>query len=384
MPSWNVDFDYSVDVKDPGILDLRIEIEANRRAISAICLPPAVHGRLNRLNIARASRGTSGVKGTDVTDEEVNAIIREEDRIEELKHQEIRNANDVRGLIETHYEETNSDIVTEDFLKRLHYETTKECDYSNNTPGEYRLHDVYTGDYGCPEYRQVPELMKKYIETMNSARLREDSLIRAIVGHFYLVSIHPFGDGNARTSRAVEAFLLHYGEYSVHSFYSLAHHYYHHPEDYARHLRDARFRYRANLTEFVRFSFRGVAGELESVRKEAEEYVTHLTFREFLGQLRESREINARMHDLLRHVMNRPDGAISKEDILKRRDEYVKALYKGMSRRTIWNDLQVMIGKAPRTTDSYPLLIESPDAKDLFRVNYDLMKRFVPGRLRAS
>ena len=35
-----------------------------------------------------------------------------------------------------------------------------------------------------------------------------DPAVRAIAAHFYVISIHPFGDGNGRTSRAVESFLL--------------------------------------------------------------------------------------------------------------------------------------------------------------------------------
>jgi Fic family protein len=38
--------------------------------------------------------------------------------------------------------------------------------------------------------------------------LREDAAIRAALAHYYFALIHPFGNGNGRTARAIEALLL--------------------------------------------------------------------------------------------------------------------------------------------------------------------------------
>ncbi|MCK4307901.1 Fic family protein [candidate division WOR-3 bacterium] len=377
MPRWDINFDYSIDDSDNEIRSLLIEIEANRRAILYIPLPPKVQEGLNKLNIIRAIRGTIGIEGTEISEQEVGEIINKK-KIKGLKEQEVKNANDVRHFIEKYYEKEEGNIITEELIKKIHYETTKKCNYKMNILGKYRSHDVSAGDYACPKHEQIPQLMKECVRKINSPKLRENNLIRAIVGHFYLVSIHPFGDGNGRTSRGIEAFLLYYGGYNVHSFYSLANFYYNHREDYVQHLQDVRFKYNGDLTEFVKFSLKGFAEELESVRKDIEGFITRLTFRQLISELRDNKRISERIYTLILHIMELPGGCISRDALLKGKDKFVNLLYKSMSERTIWNDIQIMSGKVPNSNNSYPLLIESPDEKNMLEVNYSLMKMFIP------
>lgn len=101
---------------------------------------------------------------------------------------------------------------------------TEGCGYPTNEPGSYRGFEVTVGDSYPPDHREVPELMRRFTEFINSRVVveRYGPLVRAVLAHFYLISIHPFGDGNGRTSRALEAYLLCQGGYNVRGFYSLA------------------------------------------------------------------------------------------------------------------------------------------------------------------
>lgn len=378
MPRWNLTFDYFINYEDNEVFTLLIEIEANRRAILYIPLPPAKQRSLNKLNIIRAIKGTIGIEGTEMSEQEIDTIINKKKVVEGLPEQEVENANDVRLFIEKYYEEKKEDIITEELIKQIHYETTKKCNYENNVPGEYRSHDVRVGDYACPRHEEMQQLMKEYVKTINSPELCRNNLIRAIIAHFYLVSIHPFGNGNGRTSRGIEAFLLYCGGYNVHSFYSLANFYYRHREDYIKQLQDARFKYNGNLTEFIKFSLKGFAQELDSARKDIEEFITMLAFRSLISELQDSRKISDRIYHLILHIMNLPGGCISRASLLKGKDEFVRVLYKDMSERTIWNDIQIMKGESPNSTNPYPLLIDIPKEKNMLAVNYSLMKRFIP------
>ena len=58
---------------------------------------------------------------------------------------------------------------------------------------------------GAP-YEDLPWLMADFASFLNSAQFkREHPVARALFAHFFLVTIHPFGDGNGRVSRLVEA-----------------------------------------------------------------------------------------------------------------------------------------------------------------------------------
>lgn len=110
--------------------------------------------------------------------------------------------------------------------------------------------------------------MAEFIRWINEGPpARWDPVIRAIVAHYHVVDIHPFGDGNGRTSRAVEAFLLCRAGVNALGYYSPASHYSHHRDNYIQQLNNARLR--RDLTPFVAFAIEGLATELQAIQDEA-------------------------------------------------------------------------------------------------------------------
>ena len=75
MPSWEVNFDLHVDTTRPSIITDLAQVHALAAVIRAIPIPPAVQQRLDRLNIVRAVRGTTGIEGTEMSEEEVAQVM---------------------------------------------------------------------------------------------------------------------------------------------------------------------------------------------------------------------------------------------------------------------------------------------------------------------
>ena len=75
----------------------------------------------------------------------------------------------------------------------------------NIAGGEFRLGTVRAGTRTFPDYKKVPDLVtqlcREINEKLNSIRTFEEKCSLAFQVHFQFVSIHPFGDGNGRTSR---------------------------------------------------------------------------------------------------------------------------------------------------------------------------------------
>jgi Fic family protein len=71
--------------------------------------------------------------------------------------------------------------------------------------GEYRKCTVRAGVRTFPDYSKVPtelaKICKEVSKQIGDAKTIEDQLRCAFYAHFALVSLHPFGDGNGRTSR---------------------------------------------------------------------------------------------------------------------------------------------------------------------------------------
>ena len=94
----------------------------------------------------------------------------------------------------------DNEPITEWNIKNIHGLILKEID--NENAGKYRRENVTIkgATHIPPDYIKVPELMEKLIlnyETWNNYH----PIIRAALLHGELVKIHPFIDGNGRTSR---------------------------------------------------------------------------------------------------------------------------------------------------------------------------------------
>ena len=66
------------------------------------------------------------------------------------------------------------------------------------TPGEYRHVGVTVGRWLPPHHTEVPGRMERFHQWV---RDEPDPLMRAVWGHRYFETIHPFADGNGRTGR---------------------------------------------------------------------------------------------------------------------------------------------------------------------------------------
>jgi Fic family protein len=74
----------------------------------------------------------------------------------------------------------------------------------------------------APPAERIPEEMSDFIKWWKSSRESMEGLIRAAVGHFWFVTIHPFEDGNGRIARALTDMALAQDDSQKHRYYSLS------------------------------------------------------------------------------------------------------------------------------------------------------------------
>ena len=288
MPAWDVHFALTVKSSRPSLIRSLAEVRAFAGVIQGIPLPPYIERRLHALNIMRAVRGTTGIEGTELSEEEVEAVIGTPEGTPVLsgdrkqEERETRNAHALMRYVEGVLRDGPALPLTESLVRRFHAILTDGIAYPNNEPGRYRAANVTAGDYRAPEHTGVPTLMSGLISWLNEGQGRElDPIARAVIAHFLLVSIHPFGDGNGRTSRAVESFLLYQAGVNARGFYSLANYYYQHRPEYVELLSYVRFASDPDVTPFVDFALKGLAAELREVHREVLASVRIFAFRDF-------------------------------------------------------------------------------------------------------
>lgn len=289
MPSWEVNFDLTLRVDTQHVIQCLAQIHALSGVIRNIPIPPSVQNRLDRLNILRAVQGTTGIEGTELTEEELGRILGTDseapalERGREREEREARNAEALMRYVAEFVSHNPEAPVSEPLILKFHEILTEGIDYPHNEPGRYRNHPVNVGFYRPPaDGDEVRRLMSEMVRWLNTGRAASwDPVLKAIVAHFYLVSIHPFGDGNGRTSRALESFLFYKAGVNVRGYYSLANYFYRNRQEYVHHLNLIQTQGGNDLTPFVSFALKGLALELEAVHAEVLEEVRTIAFRDY-------------------------------------------------------------------------------------------------------
>lgn len=346
MPPWGIRFDPRIDIRSPEIVSLIVEIEAFKRSVLKIPLPPAIREKIDRLNIIRHIKGTTGIEGNTLSEERIGQVLvgtggAPKRNGASLEEREVINAERVLAFIREDVKKNPPGMVTENLIRALHRLTTEGCNYPRNIPGEYRQHNVTVGEYRPPDYNDIRTLMPNFTELINSRQVVEgyQPLVRAILAHLYLISIHPFGDGNGRTSRALEAYILFHAGYNIRGFYSLANFYYRNRARYIEMLQSARFEQDGDMTEFVKFSLQGFVEELQHIQEDILAYVRRVLFRDVYLDAARRNAINARGVALLEYLTFDAPAGIPEEAFKNRTHHISKGLYDGKSSKTLLRDL---------------------------------------------
>ena len=75
MRSWDVNFDMRIQDQHPEVVTLVAQARAFASVIRHIPITPSRQHKIDALNILRAVRGTTGIEGTELTEEEVRLIM---------------------------------------------------------------------------------------------------------------------------------------------------------------------------------------------------------------------------------------------------------------------------------------------------------------------
>jgi Fic family protein len=351
MPRWEIDFNCRLNAQDPEIVSNVPKVEALAKVIRGIPLPPGVQNRIDSLNILRAVRGTTGIEGTELSETEVEQIMSASPGEHVLPpsrqraEQEAKNAQKVMIFVAQTLREDPRYPVTEALICEIHRLTTEGIDYPANEPGVYRNHPVHAGTYVPPRTGdEVRRLTAQLVEWLNQGPPRGwPAAIRAIAAHFYLVSIHPFGDGNGRTARGLESFLLYQGGINARGFYSLANYYYQNRFEYEAKLDEVRFRTNGDITPFIKFALRGLVDEQEAVHQEILSEVTVIAFRDFAREtLTLDGKLGTKPGERMFHFLLRlPAGPVPISQ-LRKGGHPLSELYHGVTEKTLSRDLNYL------------------------------------------
>lgn len=125
----------------------------------------------------------------------------------------------------------NFDKYSEALIKDIHLKLLTGV--KDNLAGRYRTIEVTVGDYLPPSFNTIPTLMQEFINWLNSPEPPFNSpLIYAGILHYRFVAIHPFEDGNGRTTRILTTLYLMKNGYDITDTFALDSYYNREPKEY--------------------------------------------------------------------------------------------------------------------------------------------------------
>jgi Fic family protein len=176
---------------------------------------------------------TLAIEGTTLRQEEIKESFIKADLNQKLKdkEQEAQNSRSAyKYIIDAVDNNKGKFFHSEVHIKKIHELLTSNVEsISPNMPGQYRTLKATFGHPRkhsfCRTKTQINTAMSSLIDWLNKdggGLITGNPIVKAIMAHYYLTEIHPFGDGNGRTARALEALVLYAERINTYCFWSLA------------------------------------------------------------------------------------------------------------------------------------------------------------------
>ena len=333
---------YSVRELQP----LRIEARVLYETVKDLPILPVLATDLEQDLIRRSIFGTAALEGNPLTEERVAEIIINSEIIqpEARAEIEIKNLKNTYDLLKTIDTFEAPPMIDEDLIKTVHKTITLGIEDNQNNPGQYRNHLVRVGDiqhggvYTPPKIlKDIEMLMSGFIEWINSEEILSlDKEIRAALAHYYLGLIHPFGDGNGRTARFIEALILRLSGLKYVPV-MLSNYYYRNLDEYFWVFSKSIKSNSNDVTPFLKFVLAGFVESLKEIRERIVFYIRKFSLRDFYASLKENKTITQRQHDLLIVLLENNFPAFKLNDLYNLTT--LNILYRQVSERTARRDL---------------------------------------------
>ncbi len=327
------------------------QCEALIKAISNTPILPAYHQELKRISLKKGAQATTAIEGNTLTDAEIEQISVGEQLppSKEYQQREIENILDALNELLTEVVAERIEKISAPLLLRFHQMIGKDLgEHFDAVPGQFRRDARVVGPYRAPHPDDVPDLVNRLCEFMerqfhyDRGQSFGAGIVQAIVAHVYVEWIHPFGDGNGRTGRLVEFYLLLRAGNPDIASHILSNFYNETRSEYYRQLHRANKK--RDLTEFIHYAVRGFRDGLLKTLERVQKNQFEITWLKHIYDLFAERTITKtsvfkRQRKL---AMEFPmEGELTFEDVAGLLPSTVRN-YAALSPRTLYRDLELL------------------------------------------
>lgn len=308
-------------------------IERARGFLEAATLSEDWVREMGRRALILEAHHTTHIEGTRLTLEQAERLL-EGTPVPEADPDDVRELLNYRkafGFVSEYLEDGGP--ITEGLVREIHKRLVEGVRGGAAAPGEYRKIQNYvvnsvTGQtvYTPPPAHEVPIMMAELVDWLNREQEVHPVLMSGI-SQFQFVHVHPFLDGNGRTSRLLSTLCLYRAGYDFKRLFTISEYYDRNRPAFYRALQSVR-ESGMDMTDWLEYFVEGLTAQLAEVRERGEQAIRR-------DVLIKEHRLSDRQAKALGHIMEH--GSLTIQDF--------EHLFHEVNRRSLQRDLKVMIEK---------------------------------------
>ncbi|KZX12483.1 adenosine monophosphate-protein transferase SoFic [Methanobrevibacter oralis] len=251
------------------IVDYIAKIASAKEIIINAKLIPLYDTQLKQEALIKSSHYSTSIEGNPLKLEEVKTLINNNQEPTTKAEQEVLNYFNVLNNLNRYSDK----IVTKNTILSVHKDLTKGLLRDSEYEGKFRDTKVFVGNlhtkeinYMPPDAYKVPYLVDELLDWLNNSTDEIYPIIIAGILHYELVRIHPFIDGNGRTSRLMATLILSIHKFNIYNYFTLDEYYNQDRQAYVDALKSADKNH--DLTNWLEYFCYGVLYSIDKVKSE--------------------------------------------------------------------------------------------------------------------
>ena len=245
------------------------EIASAKEIISNAKIIPLYDTKLKQDALIKSSHYSTSIEGNPLNLEEVKTLINNNQKPTTKAEQEVLNYFNVLNNLDKYSDK----IITKNTILSVHKDLTKDLLKNPEYEGKFRNTRVFIGNlhtkkinYIPPDAYKVPGLIDELLDWLNNSTDEMYPVIIAGILHYELVRIHPFIDGNGRTSRLMATLILSIHKFNIDNYFTLDEYYNQDRQAYVDALKSADKNH--DLTNWLEYFCQGVLYSIDKVKSE--------------------------------------------------------------------------------------------------------------------
>jgi Fic family protein len=306
-------------------------IERARGFLEAAALSDAWIREMGHRALILEAHHTTHIEGTRLTIEQAERLL-EGLPVPEANPDDVRELLNYRRAFDfvSKYLESGGPI-TEGLIREIHKRLVEGVRGGSAAPGAYRKIQNYVVNsatreivYTPPAAHEVPILMAELVDWLNREHEAHPVLVSGIA-QFQLVHIHPFLDGNGRTSRLLSTLCLYRAGYDIKRLFTISEYYDRDRGQFYKAIQSVRESGMA-MTAWLEYFVDGLSTQLTEVKQRGEQAIRRDVLVKQFG-------LSDRQAKALGHILEH--GSLTIQDY--------ERLCPAVNRRTLQRDLKVMV-----------------------------------------